>query len=65
MNWKFFVKMAIPVIENAGEMYIGKDENQTGKDDIIGQSLLYCARLLRAIVEDKFDALPKVPSVLK
>lgn len=63
MNWKFFVKMAIPMIENAGEMYIGKDDNDTGRDDLIGQSLVYVAKLLNAIINDK--ELPKAPAALK
>ena len=63
MNWKFFVRMAIPMIENAGEMYCDKDDDTAGRDDMIGQSLLYVAKLLTAIMADK--ELPKAPAILK
>jgi hypothetical protein len=62
-NWKMFVRMAIPMIENAGETYIDKDENSSGKDDMIGQSLVYVSKLLTAIISDK--ELPKAPKVLQ
>jgi hypothetical protein len=63
-GWQMFVKMAIPMIENAGETYIGKDENSTGRDDLIGQSLIYVAKLLNAIISDK-ATLPKAPEALR
>lgn len=63
-NWKFFVNLAIPFIEAAGRDYVGKDLNDVGRDDIIGQSLLYAAKLLRAVVDDTVT-LPKIPSILK
>lgn len=63
-NWKFFVNMALPFIESAGRDYIGKDSNDVGKDDMIGQSLVYVANLLRAIINDKPE-LPKVPEALR
>jgi hypothetical protein len=62
-NWKFFVNLAIPFIEAAGRDYCAKDENNVGKDDIIGQSLIYVAVLLSAIVNDA--PIPKAPEVLK
>lgn len=62
-GWKMFVKMAIPMIENAGQSYVDQDENNSGKDDMIGQSLIYVAHLLTAIVSDK--SLPKAPSILQ
>jgi hypothetical protein len=63
MNWKTLVKFILPMIELAGEDYIGQDENETGKDDAIGQSLVYVAKLLKAILTGK--DLPKAPEVLK
>lgn len=61
-NWKFFVNMAIPFIDAAGNDYINKDADDAGKDDMIGQSLVYVAKLLKAIVTDK--PLPKAPDAL-
>lgn len=62
-NWKFFVNMALPFIESAGRDYVGKDENDTGKDDMIGQTLIYVAALLRAIIADK-PTMPKPPAII-
>ena len=64
MNWKFWVRMALPFLRNAGEDFKAKDENSTGRDDLIGTSLVYAADLLDAILADK-TTLPKAPSVLK
>lgn len=62
-NYKMFIRMAIPMIENAGETYVAKDDNVSGRDDLIGQSLLYVAKLLSAIIADK--EIPKAPAILK
>lgn len=61
--WKYFVRMAIPFLEAAGEEFIARDDNAHGKDDMIGQSLVYVAKLLRAILND--TPLPKAPDILK
>ncbi|HRH40416.1 MAG TPA: hypothetical protein PKY82_02140 [Pyrinomonadaceae bacterium] len=63
MNWKMWVSMAIPAIRNAGISKKNEDANNTGRDDIIGSSLIYIADLLEAILSDK--ELPKAPSVLR
>lgn len=52
------------MIEGAGQEYIAKDANETGKDDAIGQSLVYIAKLLRAIISDA-PSLPKAPDALR
>lgn len=62
-GWKTLAKMALPMIESAGEEYINQDANTTGKDDIIGQSLVYAAKLLGAIISSK--DLPKAPAALR
>jgi hypothetical protein len=63
-NWKFFVNLALPFVEAAGNDYVNKDTNDAGRDDMIGQSLIYVAKLLREIIADK-PTLPTVPDVLK
>ena len=63
-DWRFFANMAIPFIEKAGRDYIGKDVDDVGKDDIIGQSLVYIAKLLSAIIND-VPTLPKAPVALR
>jgi hypothetical protein len=63
MNWKFFIKMAIPMIRQAGEDKKAEDENKTGKDDMIGAALVFAADLLEAILKDK--PLPKAPPEFK
>lgn len=63
MNWKIFIKMAIPLLRAAGEAKKAEDDNNVGKDDIVGVSMVYAADLLDALVSDK--ALPKAPGVLK
>jgi len=63
MNWKFFAKMASLYLRQAGEAKKAEDSNMTGKDDIIGASMVYAADLIDAIVDDK--PLPKAPEVLR
>lgn len=63
MNWKFFAQMAIPWIRMAGQQQRDKDPGNTGKDDLIGVSLIYAADLLDWVVNDKQQ--PKTPEVLK
>jgi hypothetical protein len=56
--------MCLPLLRQAGESKKAEDENSTGKDDLIGTSLVYAADLLDAILADK-PKLPKAPDVLK
>ena len=63
MNWKSIVRLVIPFIRMAGEDYKNKDANTTGKDDIIGVSLVYAADILESAISDK--APPAVPALLK
>ena len=48
--WKYFARLAVPMIESAGEMYVNQDENETGKDDLIGKTLIYIASLIKAVL---------------
>ncbi len=61
--WKTIVRMALPLVRAAGESKKAEDENTTGKDDMIGVSLVYAADLLDALVSGK--DIPKAPSVLR
>ncbi len=63
MNYKFFIKMALPLLRQAGMDKKEEDENTTGKDDLVGGALVYAADLLDAILRGK--ELPKAPSELK
>lgn len=63
MNWKFFVRMALPMIRMAGEEFKNKDTNTTGQDDMIGVSLTYAADLIEAAING--TPTPKAPAVLK
>lgn len=64
MNWKLFIRMALPLLRAAGESKKNEDENTTGRDDVIGVSMVYAADLLEALVSDK-PVLPKAPDVLR
>lgn len=63
MNWKLFIRMALPLLRAAGEAKKAEDSNTTGKDDLIGVSMVYAADLLDALVSDKTP--PKAPSELR
>lgn len=62
-NWKFILTMALPLLEAAGQAKINEDDNDTGRDDAIGEGLLYAVKLLKAIVLNK--PLPKAPESLR
>mgnify|MGYP001568428524 CR=1 FL=1 len=63
MNWRIFIKMALPLLRAAGEAKKAEDANNVGKDDITGASMVYAADLLDALVSDKL--LPKAPPSLR
>lgn len=63
MNWKFFVMLIVPMIRAAGEQKKAEDRNESGRDDLIGISLVYCADLLTAVVSGS-AVLPDVPGRL-
>jgi len=64
MNWKFLLQLALPMIRHAGESKKAEDSNNTGKDDLIGVSLVYVADLVDAILNDA-NQMPKAPAQLK
>jgi len=65
MNWKFFATMAAGMIESAGISKVSEDENNTGTDDVIGEGLIYAAKLLRWLVSGAKGNKPSVPDSLK
>lgn len=64
LNWQMFASMAVPFIRAAGIQKENEDANNTGRDDLIGMSLVYVADLLQALIDGK-ATLPKAPDALK
>lgn len=63
MNWKFFVKAALPFLEMAAEQFANKDENEVGQDDMIAISLRYAKKLIEAAING--TEAPKAPQGLR
>lgn len=63
MNWKFFIRLALPYLEMAAEHFENKDENTTGQDDMIGISLRYAKKLIEAAING--TEAPKAPEALR
>ena len=63
LNWQMFAGMAVPFIRAAGIQKENEDTNTTGKDDLIGISLVYVADLLQSLIDGKTP--PAAPSVLQ
>jgi hypothetical protein len=61
--WKILARMAVPFIRSAGEAKKAEDENNTGRDDLIGVSLVYAADLLESLVANR--DVPKAPQSLR
>lgn len=62
-GWKMLLNMLLPMLEAIGQGKINEDANSTGKDDMIGESLVFACKLLKAIAEGK--ELPKAPAALR
>ncbi|MEO7538874.1 MAG: hypothetical protein ABIV21_02520 [Pyrinomonadaceae bacterium] len=62
-NWKMLLAMVLPMLESIGQAKVDEDLNETGKDDLTGQSLLYAVKVLKAISQGKTP--PKAPTVLQ
>jgi len=50
------------MMEAAGYAKVNEDPNQTGKDDVTGEAILFATKLIKAIVLDQ--PLPKAPASL-
>lgn len=49
-GWKTLLLLALPMLEQLGFAKVNEDENETGKDDIIGQAILFGVRIFRAVL---------------
>lgn len=63
MTWQLILTMISPWLTTAGHVYISKDENNTGLDDAIGQTLVWLPSLFAALIEG--HDLPKAPPALR
>lgn len=61
-GWKTLLQMILPMLEAVGQGYIDRDDNDEGKDDIEGQSILYAIKIFRAVLAGK--EMPKAPKEL-
>lgn len=62
-GWKMLLQMVLPMLEAVGQAKIDEDANNTGKDDIIGQSILYAIKIFKAVLDGK--DVPKAPAILR
>ncbi len=65
MHWKFFATMAAGMVESAGIAKVNEDENDTGADDVLGEGLIYAAKLLRWLIGGGKGNKPTVPASLQ
>lgn len=63
--WKILLSMAIPAIEAAGIAKENEDANDSGTDDLIGQTLVYIAQLAKWVMAGGVGAKPVTPVGLK
>lgn len=61
MNWNFFATLAAGMLESAGIAKQNEDENNTGKDDVIGDALVFAAKFLRWLATGALGKAPKMP----
>lgn len=59
-GWKTLLVWLLPMLETLGFAKINEDENDTGTDDIIGQSILFGVRIFRAILAGDTAKLNKL-----
>ncbi len=59
-NWKMLLQMVLPMLEMIGTSKINEDDNDTGKDDILGQSILFGVKIFRAILANDTGKLEKM-----
>lgn len=63
--WKILIVGSLPALRVAAESFRNADENDTGKDDLIGVTLDYACDLLEWIIAPRTIAPPEAPNVLK
>ena len=62
-DWKMLVKFVTPLIRIAGIKKVNEDDNNVGKDDAAGITLIFLADLAEALAGDK--PLPAVPATYR
>ncbi len=62
-DFKMILLMALPMLEAAGQAKVDEDSNDSGKDDAVGQSMLFAVKLIKALALGK--ELPKAPPALR
>ncbi len=60
MGWRMILSMILPMIEAAGQAKVNEDDNETGKDDLIGQGILAGIRIFRAVLKSDTTTLEKL-----
>jgi len=59
-GWKTLLLMVLPMLESIGYAKVNEDENETGVDDIIGQSILFGVKIFRAVLSGDTEKLKKM-----
>jgi hypothetical protein len=59
-GWQTILAMIMPMLEAFGYKKIAEDENDTGKDDIIGQSILFGVKIFRAVLKNDTSTLEQL-----
>lgn len=64
MNWKTLLASIVPLLMLAGQLKKSEDDNDTGTDDIIGNTMIYVGQLITWIVGGATGAAPQPPAAL-
>jgi hypothetical protein len=56
-GWKTLLMMVMPMLEALGWSKVNEDANDTGKDDILGQAILFGVKIFRAVLSNDTDKL--------
>jgi hypothetical protein len=59
-GWKMLLQMVMPMLEALGMAKVNEDANDTGKDDILGQAILFGVKIFRAVLSNDTDKLDKL-----
>jgi len=59
MSWKWLLGILLPMLEAFGWQKVNEDENEVGKDDIIGQAILFGVKIFRMVLAGDTEGLKK------